>query len=173
MIYLFSQRARNAVSFIGYAAVAELADALDSGSSGGCTVGVQVPSAAPKRRTSVRRFSVGSSRRNALRGERTCRRSGRPALESKTAVLTRNEGGERRSRGHFRSLPLDAPGGNVKAILPCRFFAGRYFIPQKQTYWKKRCGAASFSQAASAVMQGRFLTQISEKNHCGTQKTVL
>ena len=30
-----------------YAVVAELADALDSGSSGGCTVGVQVPSTAP------------------------------------------------------------------------------------------------------------------------------
>ena|GEM_PF-2501374 len=36
-----------AILFVVNAAVAELADALDSGSSPGCRVGVQVPSAAP------------------------------------------------------------------------------------------------------------------------------
>ena len=43
-----------------YADVAELADALDSGSSGSDTVGVQVPSSAPEPRSTDRGFFVVS-----------------------------------------------------------------------------------------------------------------
>ena len=46
-----------------YADVAELADALDSGSSGSDTVGVQVPSSAPKTRSFDRAFFVVSAGR--------------------------------------------------------------------------------------------------------------